>query len=369
MTTVPFLDLKRQHEPIRSELETAFRDCLDESFYIFGQSVEAFEKDFARYQGIDHAVGVNSGLDAIALAVRGLGIGPGDEVVTTTHTFIASVLAVLQAGAKPILVDCEPHSLAIDASRIEPALTAKTKAILVVHLYGRLVEMGPILDLARAKGLFVIEDAAQAHGARDGARLAGSFGDAGAFSFYPTKNLGALGDAGAVVTPHADVAHRVRLLRNYGSTRKYLHEMVGGNSRLDTIQAALLRVKLKYLDAWNDQRRRAAAYYRERLAGIVEMPCAPAAPDAADHVCHLFLVRIQDRDRVQNVLSERGIQTQIHYPLPVHLQPACLDLGYPRGAFAISEAACQELLSLPLFPGITQQEQDHVCESLIVALR
>lgn len=368
MTTVPFLDLKRQHEPIREELEDVFRECLDESFYIFGESVEAFEKDFAHYQGVEHAVSVNSGLDAIALAVRALGIGPGDEVVTTTHTFIASVLGALQAGAKPVLVDCDRESLAVDASQIERAMTPRTKAILVVHLYGRLVEMGPILELARAKGLYVIEDAAQAHGARHQGCTAGSFGDAGAFSFYPTKNLGALGDAGAIVTPHADVAHRLRLLRNYGSTKKYLHEVIGGNSRLDTMQAAFLRIKLKYLDGWNNERRQAAAYYRQRLEGIVELPCPPRAMEAADHVCHLFLARVKDRDRIQRELFNRGVQTQIHYPLPVHLQPACLDLGYPRGSFPVSETACGELLSLPLFPGITLEEQDHVIESLSGAL-
>lgn len=364
MTTVPFLDLKRQHEPIRKELETAFQECLDESFYIFGKSVEAFEREFAVYQGAKHVVSVNSGLDAITLAVKALGIGPGDDVVTTTHTFIASVLGVLQAGATPVLIDCERESLAIDPGEIEGAITARTKAILVVHLYGRVVEMGPILELARDRGLLVIEDAAQAHGGRWNGQLAGSLSDAGCFSFYPTKNLGALGDAGAVATPHADVAHRVRLLRNYGSTQKYLHEVIGGNSRLDTVQAALLRVKLRHLDEWNRSRQAGARYYRERLEGVVEMPCRPREADSSDHVCHLFVVRVKDRDKVARRMAEEGVQTQVHYPLPVHLQPACEFLGYPRGRFPVSEAAMSEILSLPLFPGITREEQDRVAAAV-----
>jgi dTDP-4-amino-4,6-dideoxygalactose transaminase len=364
VTTVPFLDLKRQHEPIREELEAAFRECLDESFYIFGRSVEAFEREFGEYQQSPHVVGVNSGLDAIALAVKALGIGPGDEVVTTTHTFIASVLGVVEAGAAPVLVDCERESLAIDAARIESALTPRTKAVLVVHLYGRVVDMEPILDLARSRKLWVIEDAAQAHGALWRGRRAGTLSDAGAFSFYPTKNLGALGDAGAVVTPHAEVAQRVRLLRNYGSTRKYEHEILGGNSRLDTVQAAILRIKLRRLDRWNDQRREAAAYYRERLQGVVEIPCRPAERDSSDHVCHLFIVRVKERNKVAARLAEQGVQTQIHYPLPVHLQPACRSLGYRAGAFPVSEEATSEVLSLPLFPGITREEQDQVVAAL-----
>lgn len=364
MTTVPFLDLKRQHEPIREELEAAFRECLDESFYIFGRSVEAFEREFGEYQKSPHVVGVNSGLDAIALAVKALGIGPGDEVVATTHTFIASVLGVVQAGATPVLVDCERDSLAVDVDRIESALTPRAKAVLVVHLYGRVVDMGPILDLAKSKNLRVIEDAAQAHGALWRGRRAGSISDAGAFSFYPTKNLGALGDAGAVVTPHPEVAQKVRLLRNYGSTRKYEHEILGGNSRLDTLQAAILRVKLRRLDHWNDQRRQAAAYYRERLEDVVEIPCRPAREDSSDHVCHLFIVRVKDRNKVAARLAEQGVQTQIHYPLPVHLQPACRPMGYSAGAFPVSEAATSEVLSLPLFPGITRREQDQVVAAL-----
>jgi len=365
--TLSLVDLGRQLVRIRAEVDEALARVLDSTAFILGPEVRRFEEEFARFVGVRHAVGVGSGLDALRLAMRAAGIGPGDEVITVANTFIATVLAIIEAGARPVLVDCTPDTMLIDPDAVERAITPRTRALLPVHLYGQMVPMGPILDIARARGLAVIEDAAQAHGAAERSGRAGAVGLAGCFSFYPGKNLGAFGDGGMVTTDDEGLANRIRTLRDYGQTRKYRHEVAGCNSRLDSMQAAILRVKLRHLDDWNEDRRRAAARYRE---GLAETPLVPAGarPDAT-HVYHLFVVRCPDRDGLARDLNERGIATGIHYPVPVHLQPACADLGFGPGSFPVAEAAAGEILSLPLFPEITEEEVDGTCEAVLAHYR
>lgn len=352
---IAFADLAAQHEAIRDELDAALARVIARGDFILGEDVEAFEREFAAFCGARHAVGVASGTDALRLALGAAGVGPGDEVITGAHTFIATMLAVMACGATPVLVDCEPRYYTLDVSLVERVVTPRTKAILPVHLYGHPVDMDPLLDIARRHRLVVVEDACQAHGARYKGRPVGSLGDAAAFSFYPSKNLGAFGDAGAVVTNRGDLADRVRLLRNYGQRVKHGEHLVpGGNSRLDTLQAAVLRVKLGHLGAWNERRRQVAAAYTRALAGSPVAP--PELAAYATPVFHLYVVRTRRRAELEAALAEAGIASQVHYPRAPHLQPALRALHYGEGSFPVTEGLSSELLSLPIYPELTEAQ-------------
>ncbi|MFO0947788.1 MAG: DegT/DnrJ/EryC1/StrS family aminotransferase [Planctomycetota bacterium] len=363
---VPFVDLKIQADLIADEIEGAIADVFAQGRFILTEEVSAFEAEFASYCGVKHAVSVNSGFDALVLALRALGVGPGDEVITVANSFFATAAAISQAGATPIFVDCEPDSLAIDPRLVEAAITGRTKAILPVHLFGRLAEMRSLLTVAKKHGLKVVEDAAQAHGAEDLERSAGTFGDAGCFSFYPTKNLGAYGDGGAIVTDDDGLAATMRSLRNYGECEKYHHHLLGINSRLDALQAAILRVKLPRMFGWTEARRRIAARYRERLTGLpLKIKAEPRSwEDPCDHVFHLFVIELDHRDEVRAALAAAGIQTGVHYPVPIPLQPAYHSLGIEKGSYPISERAADRILSLPMFPELTDEQIDYVVEVL-----
>ena len=361
-TLVPFLDLKAQFRAIGPELQAAVSRVLESGSYVLGQSVEAFEQEFAAYCGTRHAVAVNSGTSALHLALLAAGIGAEDEVVTVPMTFVATVAAILYAGATPRFVDVEPDTWTMDAAALEGAITPRTKAIIPVHLHGRMAEMDRILEVARARGLIVIEDAAQAHGAEYGGRRAGSLGDLGCFSFYPGKNLGACGEGGAVVTDSADMAQKMRILRDWGQAERYHHVLRGFNYRMDSIQGAVLAVKLRHLEDWTEARRRVALHYDALLAGTAVG--RPAAAEGREHVWHVYAVRTRERDRVRQRLGECGIATGIHYPIPVHMQPAYADLGYGPGSFPISESFAAETLSLPLFPELTRGQIELVCGTL-----
>jgi len=362
---VPFVDLEAHHDPLRAELDAAVAAVGRRGDFILGAAVDSFERDFAAFVGARHGIGVASGLSAIELALRAYGIGAGDEVITAANTFIATVLAILAVGAVPRLVDVDPDTYTIDAAHVASAVTARTRAIVPVHLYGQPADMDAIAALASRHNLLVVEDAAQAHGARYRGRRAGTFGHAAAFSFYPSKNLGAWGDAGMVVTDDAAVAERIRALRNVGQREKYLHPYVGTNARLDTLQAAVLGVKLPHLDAWNTLRRAHADRYRARLGGGVRVPVA--APER-DHVYHLFVVEVERRPEWQQRLKAAQIDTGIHYPVPIHLQDACAPLGYRRGDFPVTEAAADRILSLPMYPELSDAQIDFVSDTLRAAL-
>jgi dTDP-4-amino-4,6-dideoxygalactose transaminase len=363
---VPFVDLAAEHRELRSEIDAAIRRVLDDGSFILGAELSRFEEEFGAYCGRRAAVGVGSGLDALALALEAAGIGPGDEVITAANTYIATVLAISRVGASPVLVDCRQDDFNIDPAALDAAVTRRTRAVIAVHLYGRLADMGPILDITRRHGLFVLEDAAQAHGAVRGGRRAGAFGDAAAFSFYPSKNLGACGDGGIVVTDDEALAERIRRLRNYGQRTKNDHEVRGGNSRLDTLQAAILRVKLRGLDGRNEARRIAADRYRQRLSGLpLVLPAPP--PGRESHVYHLYVVRVVDRDRIQRRLGEAGVETAVHYPRPVHLQEAYRDLALASGSFPVAERLAGEILSLPMFPTLSAEAVDRVGDALDAA--
>jgi dTDP-4-amino-4,6-dideoxygalactose transaminase len=361
---VPFVDLQAQHREIGPAINLAIEEVLTRCDFILGASVERFEADFARFIGTRHAVGVGSGLDALELALRAHAIGAGDEVITAANTFIATVLAIEGVGARPVLVDVDRDTYGIDPAAIAAAIGPRTRAIMPVHLYGQPVDLDGILAVARRHNLLVIEDAAQAHGARYKGRRAGSFGHSAAFSFYPAKNLGACGDGGMLVTDDGQVAERVRVLRNYGQRVKYHHSTVGTNSRLDTLQAAILGVKLPHLDEWNEARRRHARTYQERLAGLVRTPTA--APEI-EHVYHLYVIETDRRDAVQDHLRAGGVSTGIHYPVPVHLQEACAHLGYRAGDFRVTEAAAARILSLPMYPELNDAQIAHVAATLLEA--
>jgi dTDP-4-amino-4,6-dideoxygalactose transaminase len=321
-------------------------------WYILGPEVERFEQAFARYCGVQHCIGVGSGLDALQLCLLAYGVKPGDEVIVPANTFIATWLAVSRCGATPVPVEPIAATCNIDPARIEQAVTARTRAIVPVHLYGQPADMDPIMEIAQRRNLIVIEDAAQAHGARHRGRRAGALGHAGAFSFYPAKNLGAFGDGGAITTDDAQIASRLRRLRNYGSETKYVHEMKGTNSRLDELQAAVLGVKLRHLDAWNERRRAIARRYLKELAGTHLV--LPAVPSWAEPVWHLFVVRSASRESLRSHLLAAGIETQVHYPVPPHLQPAYAELGHMAAAYPIAEALHQSVLSLPIGPHLPE---------------
>jgi len=349
---VPFLDLKSPYVELKDELDAAYRRVMESGWYILGKEVEAFEAEFAGYCDTKYCIGVGNGLEALHLIVRAYGIGQGDEVIVPANTYIATWLAVTHAGAVPVPVEPDERSYNIDPARIEQAITARTKAIMVVHLYGQTADMDPINALARKHGLKVIEDCAQAHGARYKGRRAGALGDAAGFSFYPGKNLGAIGDGGAVTTNDPELADRIRVLRNYGSRSKYHNEIVGYNSRLDELQAAFLRVKLARLDEWNERRRQVAAQYLQALSGQLGL-VLPHVPEWAEPVWHLFVVRHGQRDTLQKALNDAGIGTMIHYPIPPHLQPAYAEFNLNEGDFPVSERMAIEALSLPIGPHIS----------------
>jgi dTDP-4-amino-4,6-dideoxygalactose transaminase len=355
---VQFVDLARQYRNLRSEIDAAMLRALGRGDYILGEDVQAFEEEFAAYLGASHCIGVGDGTDALCLALRALGIGAGDEVIVPVNTFIATALAVSNAGARPVLVDCEPRYYNIDTSAVEAAITPRTKAIVPVHLYGQAADMDAILQLARPRGIRVVEDAAQAHGATYRGRRCGSIGDVACFSFYPSKNLGAYGDGGVIVTHDAVLAEKIRHLRNWGQKTKYIHTEKGCNSRLDTLQAAILRVKLRYLDEWNARRRQAAARYAELLAGAGLT--LPRVAPWGEPVWHLYVVQTPDRARLQQALDGANISHGIHYPVPIHMQQAYADLGYSRGDFPVAEALAERIVSLPIFPEILDEELERV---------
>lgn len=359
---IPFVDLKAQYRGIKNEIDAAVLSVLDSGQFVLGQEVEAFENEFAAYCRVQHAVGVNSGTSALHLALLAAGISPGDEVVTVTFTFVATAAAVIYAGARPVFVDIAPQSFTMDVNQIERAITPRTKAILPVHLYGQPADMDPILEIARRHGLVVIEDAAQAHGAEYKGRRVGGIGDIGCFSFYPGKNLGAYGEGGAVTTNNDHYAKAVRTLRDWGQTRKYHHDFKGYNYRMEGMQGAVLRVKLRHLEGWTEARRAHAATYNELLAnGTIK---TPEAMSYGRHVYHVYAIRTPNRELLQQKFNARGIQTGIHYPIPVHLQEAHADLGYRVGAFPCSEQAAEEVLSLPMFPELSCAQQKEVADTV-----
>jgi dTDP-4-amino-4,6-dideoxygalactose transaminase len=361
--SVPFFSFDATTELIKEEIKQTFDDFLQSQWYILGNRLSTFETDYANFNSTKHCIGVANGLDALHIALKALNIGPGDEVIVPTNTFIATWLAVSYAGATIVPVEPDEITYNIDRSKIEAAITGKTKAIIPVHLYGQACEMDKIMAIARKHNLFVIEDNAQAHGATYKGTLTGSFGDINATSFYPTKNFGALGDGGALTTNSAELDTNARLLRNYGSAEKYHHEIVGLNSRLDEIQAAFLSVKLKYLASWTAERKQVAMLYDELLAGINDL-VIPVTAEGAEHVYHLYVVRSNRRDELQAYLTNRGIATAIHYPIPAHLQKAYAHLGYKKGDFPIAEQLAATSLSLPMNPGMAEEDIRYVCESV-----
>jgi dTDP-4-amino-4,6-dideoxygalactose transaminase len=352
---VPFLDLQAHHAPHMAEFEAAIREVIACGAFAGGPYVAAFEKDFAEFCQTPHAVGVGNGTDALWLALLACGVGPGDEVITSPATFMATAEAVTYCGAKPVFVDIDEQTYTIDPSLIEAAITPRTKAIIPVHLHGQTADMDPIMAIARQHKLFVIEDACQAHGAEYKGRRAGSIGDAGAFSFYPGKNLGAFGEAGATVTHNLELAKKMQTLREHGQSRKYYHSMVGWNARMDGIQAAVLTIKLRHLAQSNSLRRQHAALYNELLQGVEEVILPTEARDNR-HVYHIYALRVQERDELMKALGEAGIGTGIHYPVPVHLQEAYRDLGYREGDLPIAERVSTELISLPMFPELSDAQ-------------
>jgi dTDP-4-amino-4,6-dideoxygalactose transaminase len=363
---VPFVDLRAQFGALEDEVVEAMTAVLRRGDLILGEALERFEDDFAEYCEADFAVGVDSGTSALELTLRGYGIGPGDEVITAANTFVATVIAITAVGASPVLVDVDPVTHTIDVDGIAGAVTERTRAVLPVHLYGQPADMDPILDFAEERGLLVIEDACQAHGARYKGRRAGSLGSAAAFSFYPAKNLGAYGDGGAVVTNDERLARSIKLLRDFGQREKYRHDVVGFNRRLDTVQAAALRVKLRRLDAWNEARRQHAAAYDELLHGLPVV--TPNTARYAEHVWHLYVIRVADRDSLRSHLAAKGIATGIHYPIPVYLQPPFRGLGDGPGTFPVTEACADELISLPMFPELTREAIEFVAGSITSVL-
>ena len=361
--SVPFLDLKAAYLELQPEIDAAVARVLSSGYYILGPEVDAFEADYATYCGAAHCVGVANGLDALHLALRAMDVGPGDEVIVPSNTYIATWLAVSQCGATPVPVEPDERTFNIDPARIEAAITARTRVLLPVHLYGQPANMAEILAIARKHGLKVLEDGAQAHGARYKGQRLGAHGDAVAWSFYPGKNLGAMGDGGAVTTNDPQLADRLRVLRNYGSRVKYVNEVQGYNSRLDPLQAAILRVKLAHLNEWNERRRAIAARYQSALAG-----CGLAlsqVPEWAEPVWHLYVVQHPQRDALQQALADAGVGTLIHYPIPPHRQQAYAERGYKPGGFPIAEAMAEEVLSLPIGPHLSFEDQDRIIAALL----
>jgi len=359
---VPFVDLGAQYTAIKDQVDEAIAQAIARHDFILGQDVALFEDEFAAFCETDFAIGVDSGTSALELALRAFEVGPGDEVITAANTFIATALAISYTGATPVLVDIDPLTYTIDVSLIEHAITERTKAIMPVHLYGQPADMDPIMEVARQHGLVVIEDACQAHGARYKGKRVGSLGDAAAFSFYPAKNLGAYGDGGMVVCRDGNVANAVRMLRNYGQEKKYHHLLRGYNRRLDTIQAAILRVKIRYLDEWNAARREHAQTYGDLLSNSRAALCVE--PDYAESVYHLYVIRVPNRDALRESLHENGVSTGIHYPVPIHRQPAYQDLGYAEGSLPVTESYAEQILSLPMYPELDHDSVSYTADVL-----
>jgi len=359
---IPYLDLKAQYHSIKTEIDAAVMRVLESTQYILGEEVAAFEREFAGYCQASQAIGVNSGTSALHLALLAAGIGPGDEVITVPFTFVATVSAICYTGATPVFADIEPDYFTMDPSKIEAAITPKTKAIMPVHLYGQPADMDPIMEIARRRGLTVIEDAAQAHGSDYHGRRCGSIAEIAGFSFYPGKNLGAYGEGGAITTTRADVAATCRTLRDWGQEKRYEHRLKGFNYRMDGIQGAILRVKLRHLEAWTERRRQVAEWYAAALDP--DSVRLPKARPGCRHVYHVYAVRTDDRENLRDVLGKQGIQTGVHYPIPVHLQPAHADLGYHAGDFPVAEQVAREVLSLPMFPEMTREQVQAVAEAV-----
>lgn len=363
MMHVPFVDLKAQGQTLLPQYQAALASVIDRAAYVMGPEMRDFEEAFARLCTCRHALGVSSGTDALTLAYAALGIGPGDEVILPANTFMATAEAVSHAGGTPVFVDCLAETANIDPSKIETAITARTKAVVPVHLFGQPADMDAVTAVAEKHGLDVVEDACQAHGATYKGRSVGAIGRIAAFSFYPGKNLGALGDGGAVTTSDAGLAERVLALRNHGETTKSNHTLLGYCNRLDNLQAAFLNIKLQHLPDWNRARRAAAHRYNQLLSGAVGVTPVSVRPDV-EAVYHLYVVQVEDRDSVKARLAEAGVDTGIHYPVPIHLQPAYRGLGYSRGDFPVAERLADRILSLPMFPDITPAQIDYVVEQL-----
>lgn len=361
--TIPYLSFKSQNQLIRNEILHSFENFFDKAWYILGENVKRFEQEFAIFNQVDHSIGVSNGLDALHLSLKALGIGTGDEVIVPSNTYIATALAVSYVGATPVLAEPNPDTYNISPASIEKAITHKTKAIMPVHLYGQACEMDAIMQIANKHNLFVVEDNAQSQGASYKGKLTGSFGHANGTSFYPGKNLGALGDAGAVTTNNNDLARRIKMLRNYGSEKKYYNEEIGFNMRLDECQAGFLSIKLKYLELWTRQRQEIAQWYNTALKGVGDLIVPHIAPDAT-HVYHIYLIRTQKRDALQAWLTENRIGTLIHYPVPLHLQEAYQHLGFKKGDFPIAEEIADTCLSLPLWPGMMESDADLISETI-----
>ena len=362
---VPFLDLKAQYAEIKDEINAAIMGVIESCQFVLGDEVKDFESDFAAYCESDHCVAFNSGTSALHMALLALGVGPGDEIITVSSTFIATAAAIKYVGATPVFVDVDRESWTMDAKLIEPAITKKTKVIMPVHLHGRVAEMGTICAIAQKYGLHIVEDAAQAHGAQHDKKFAGSFGAIGCFSFYPGKNLGAYGEGGAAVTSNPKLAHKMRVLRDWGQEKKYHHNIHGYNARMDGIQGAVLRVKLRYLNKWTDARRAHAALYNKLLQDV---DCIVPMASNNRHAYHIYSVLVDNRQHIQKTLSSMGIGTNIHYPIPVHLQKAYTDLGYKKGDFLVTENLSTKFLSLPMFPELNENQISETVKALRKAI-
>jgi dTDP-4-amino-4,6-dideoxygalactose transaminase len=358
--TVPFGDLKRRYQALKGEIDETVARVLESGWYILGEELAKFESHYAKYLHTSQAIGVGSGTEALHLALVACGVQSGDEVITVTNTAVPTISAITFANAMPVFVDIDPKSFCMNAGKIEEKITSRTKAIIPVHLYGQACDMPAIMAVAEKHGLRIIEDACQAHGAEFAGKKAGTFGDYGCFSFYPSKNLGAFGDGGIVVTNDQQKAEQIRLLRNYGQTKRYYHQTKGFNSRLDDMQAALLAVQLPHLEAWNKRRREVAAIYTKHVRN--KKIVVPSTHKDAFHVFHLYVIRCTERDRLREYLAEKGIGTQIHYPIPCHLQEAYKDLRLGKGTCPAAERCAEEILSLPIYPELTDEEALYVSE-------
>jgi len=359
---VPFVDLRRQYKSIKREIDNKISFLINNSAFILGEELDGFEKEFAEFCDAKYAVGVSSGTDAITIALRSLNIGYGDEVITVPNTFIATAEAISLTGARPVFVDINEEDYNINIGLIEEKITERTKAIIPVHLFGQPADIKGVMDIAASNNLFVIEDACQAHGAEFKNKKVGTFGEVGCFSFYPGKNLGAYGDGGAAVTNDEEIYRKILAMRSHGEVEKNQHEVIGSTNRLDNLQAGILRVKLKYLNEWNDKRRENASIYRKYLSDMELI--VPEELEERKHVYHLFIIRVKNRDKVRERLFNRGIATGIHYLIPIHLQNAYKFLGYKEGDFQVSEKVAKEILSLPMFPELTEDQIKYVCNSL-----
>ena len=360
---VPFLNLKAQYMTLKTEITAVIQQVINKTAFAGGPFVAEFEENFAQYCQCDYAIGVNSGTTALWLALLGLGVKPGDEVITVPNTFIATTEAISFAGAKPVFVDIEENTYNMNPDLLEAAITERTKAIIPVHLFGQIADLDPILSIARKHNLLVIEDACQAHGAEYKGKPAGSLADAGCFSFYPGKNLGAYGEGGAIVTNNSELNHKIRLFRDHGQSQKYYHEIIGWNARLDGFQGAILNVKLKYLSDWNEARRKNAQRYTELLSEIAGVT-VPFEAEYAKHVYHVYAIRVQNRDQLINYLKEKEIYCGIHYPIPIHLQAAYKFLNLPEGSFPVAEKCAAEYVSLPMFPELTGEQIEYAVNNI-----